>query len=124
MAHGLSNLERMARWFMIVLVVSVSLTTVDARRHYPNWRAVTENVTRYHLDSEPVLMDVWVGDFPVRYYMQRQMGATNSGVSRCANGATSTATYSCRRCSDYIQRCRCVLAGVLGRCADGRVWLR
>lgn len=80
-AHGLANLERTAQGFMIVLIVVISLTTVDARRQYPNWRAVTQNVTRYHLDNEPVLMDVWVGDFPVRYYVRQQMGADTPAIS-------------------------------------------
>ncbi|MBI5957273.1 MAG: glycosyltransferase family 39 protein [Chloroflexi bacterium] len=79
--RGLSNLPGAARWFMVSLVIVMSLTTIDSRRHYPDWRAVTQNVTRYHLDSEPVLMDIWVGDFPARYYIDRQMGATTPRVS-------------------------------------------
>ncbi len=79
--HGLANLERVARVFMVALVVVISLTTVDARRHYPDWRAVTRQVTTYHLAGEPVLMDVWVGDFPVRYYIDRQMGPDTPRVS-------------------------------------------
>ncbi len=80
-AHGLANLERTARLLLTGVIVVVSLTTVDARRYYPNWRAVTRNVTDYHLDDEPVLMDIWVGDFPVRYYIDRQMGKDTPRVS-------------------------------------------
>ena len=79
--HGLANLPRVGRWLLVAVIVIVGLTTVDARRHYPDWRAVTHNVTAYHLDNEPVLMDVWVGDFPVRYYVERQMGASTPAVS-------------------------------------------
>jgi uncharacterized membrane protein len=79
--HGLSNLPRAARLFVTGLVLVIGLTTVDARRDYPNWRAVTRNVTGYHLDEEPILMDVWVGDFPVRYYIDRQMGKDTPRVS-------------------------------------------
>jgi uncharacterized membrane protein len=79
--RGLTNLPRMTRLFVIGLVLVIGLTTVDARRDYPNWRAVTRNVTAYHLDDEPVLMDVWVGDFPVRYYIDRQMGQETPRVS-------------------------------------------
>jgi hypothetical protein len=80
-AHGLANLERTARLFLTAVIVIVSLTTVDARRHYPDWRAVTHNITDYHLPGEPILMDVWVGDFPVRYYIDRQMGKDTPRVS-------------------------------------------
>ncbi len=80
-AHGLGNLERTARLFMASMLVVIGLTTVDARRHYPDWRAVTRNITANHLDNEPVLMDVWVGDFPVRYYIDRQMGKQTPRVS-------------------------------------------
>lgn len=74
-AHGLANLERFARLFLVGVILVVGLTTVDSRRHYPDWRAVAHNVTDYHLDAEPVLMDVWVGDFPLRYYIERQSNA-------------------------------------------------
>lgn len=79
--HGLANLERAARLFLAGVLVVIGLTTVDARRQYPNWRAVTRNVSAYHLDREPVLMDVWVGDFPARYYVERQMGQHTPAVS-------------------------------------------
>lgn len=80
-ARGLSNLPATTRGFVVMLIVVISLTTVDARRSYPDWRAVTQNVTQYHLVDEPVLMDVWVGDFPVRYYIDRQMGSATPRVS-------------------------------------------
>ena len=79
--QGLANLPRLTRLFVIALVLVISLTTIDSRREYPNWRAVIRNVTDYHLDGEPVLMDVWVGDFPARYYIDRQMGEETPRVS-------------------------------------------
>jgi hypothetical protein len=79
--HGLTNLHRTARLFLVGVIVVVSLTTVDARRHYPDWRAVTRNVADYHLDDEPILIDVWVGDFPVRYYIDRQIGEETPRIS-------------------------------------------
>jgi hypothetical protein len=80
-AHGLTNLEQSARVFVVGVMLVVGLTTVDARRQYPDWRAVTRNVTEYHLDNEPIVMDVWVGDFAVRYYIDRQMGRATPRVS-------------------------------------------
>jgi uncharacterized membrane protein len=79
--RGLSNLPHATRWFVTGMVLVIGLTTIDARRDYPNWRAVVGNVTAYHLDDEPVLMDVWVGDFPARYYIDRQMGKDTPRVS-------------------------------------------
>lgn len=80
-AHGLTNLQRVGRALLVAVIVVVGLTTVDARRNYPNWRTVTANVTRYHQGDEPVLMDVWVGDFPVRYYVEQQMGEGTPAIS-------------------------------------------
>jgi len=80
-AHGLSNLQRTTRLFLTAVILVIGLTTVDARRQYPNWRAVTRNVTNYHLDDEPILMDIWVGDFAVRYYIDHQMGEDIPRVS-------------------------------------------
>jgi hypothetical protein len=79
--RGLSNLPRITRGFVVALVLIIGLTTIDARREYPNWRAVTRHVSAYHLDNEPVLMDIWVGDFPVRHYVDRQMGPDTPRVS-------------------------------------------
>lgn len=80
-AHGLTNLQRVGRGLLVVVIVFVSLTTVDARRNYPDWRTVTRNITAYHQGTEPVLMDVWVGDFPVRYYVEQQMGEDTPAIS-------------------------------------------
>ncbi len=79
--YGLYALPRYTRLFTTALLVVISLTTVDARREYPDWRAVIRNVTDYHLHGEPVLLDVWVGDFPARYYIDRQMGENTPRVS-------------------------------------------
>jgi hypothetical protein len=79
--HGLSNLPHAARVFWVSLLVMVGLTTVDARRDYPNWRAVTRHVSDHTVGGEPILMDVWVGDFPVRYYIDRQLGQATPRVS-------------------------------------------
>lgn len=80
-AHGLANLDRLARGFLVAVIVVVGLTTVDARRQYPDWRTVTRQVTDLHRAGEPVLIDAWVGDFPVRYYIDRQMGPETPRVS-------------------------------------------
>ncbi len=80
-AHGLRNLPPLSRGFTVLLILVIGLTTVDARRSYPDWRSVTNHITTYHVDGEPVLMDVWVGDFPVRYYIDRQMGVDTPRVS-------------------------------------------
>jgi len=79
--HGLANLPRLARTFTVALVMIVALTTVDARRHYPDWRAIVGNVSAHYVADEPVLMDVWVGDFPARYYLDRQLGPQTPRVS-------------------------------------------
>lgn len=80
-AHGLRNLPALARGFTVILILVIGLTTVDARRSYPDWRNVTNNITPYHLDGEPILMDIWVGDFAVRYYIDRQIGKDTPRVS-------------------------------------------
>ena len=74
-AHGLTNLQALPQFFLMAVLLGVNLTTIDARQNKPPWREVTQNVTVYHQAGEPVLMDIWVGDFPTRYYIQKQMGA-------------------------------------------------
>jgi hypothetical protein len=73
-AHGVTNLEPRLRGFMLVVLVALMLNTVDTRQLKPPWRDVFQNVATYHQDNEPVLMDIWVGDFPGRYYVEQQTG--------------------------------------------------
>ena len=74
-ARGLTNLQPVPQYFLLLVVLGVNLTTIDARANKAPWREVTRNVTTYHQPGEPVLMDIWVGDFPARYYIEKQMDA-------------------------------------------------
>jgi hypothetical protein len=71
--HGLANLQLRVRLFMTTVLVVVALTTVDTRQLKPPWREVVHTITDYHSTDEPILMDIWVGDFPGRYYIEQQM---------------------------------------------------
>ncbi len=72
-AHGLANLQPVPQFFLILVLLGVNLTTIDSRQNNPPWREVTRNITNLHQADELVLMDIWVGDFPARYYIDRQM---------------------------------------------------
>ncbi len=56
-----------------MLIVAVSLTTVDAYFVKPPWRQVAADILNYRLDNEPVIMDVWVDDFALRYHLGRDL---------------------------------------------------
>lgn len=73
-ARGLSNLQQVPQVFLLTILIGVNLLTVDSYQTKPPWREVTQQVTERHQQSEPVLMDIWVGDFPTRYYIEQQMG--------------------------------------------------
>ncbi|NDJ84947.1 MAG: hypothetical protein GYB66_03585, partial [Chloroflexi bacterium] len=79
--HGLANLQAGLRWFMALVLLLVGLSTVDTRQLKPPWREVVQTVTRYHNPDEPVLMDIWVGDFPGRYYIEQQRGDAAPWIS-------------------------------------------
>ncbi len=79
--HGLANLQLGVRLFMLSVLLAVSLTTVDTRQIKPPWREVVQTITRHHNPGEPVLMDIWVGDFPGRYYVEQQMGPDTPWLS-------------------------------------------
>jgi hypothetical protein len=64
---------------MVWLVMS--LNTYDTHQLKPPWREVTQNITDLHNADEPILMDIWVGDFSVRYYIEQQMGADTEWLS-------------------------------------------
>ncbi len=71
--HGLTNLERTPRAFLLAVIVAVSLTTLDAYFVKPPWRQVAHDIVDYRLPDEPVIMDVWVDDFALRYHIGRDL---------------------------------------------------
>ncbi|MBI5928699.1 MAG: glycosyltransferase family 39 protein [Chloroflexi bacterium] len=79
--HGLANLQSNLRLFLVGVFIVMSLTTIDTRQLKPPWREVTHNITEFHNPGEPVLMDIWVGDFSVRYYVEQQMGQNTPWLS-------------------------------------------
>lgn len=79
--HGFANLQSGLRLFLVSVFVVISLTTVDTRQLKPPWREVTRNITAFHNPGEPILMDIWVGDFSVRYYIEQQMGQNTAWLS-------------------------------------------
>ncbi|MHB8627059.1 MAG: glycosyltransferase family 39 protein [Aggregatilineales bacterium] len=72
--HGLTNLERTARLFIVAILIVIGLTTVDAYFVKPPWRQVALDIVNYRLPDEPVIMDVWVDDFALRYHIGRDYG--------------------------------------------------
>ncbi len=73
--HGLMNLDRTARAFALTVLVIVSLITVDAYLLKPPWREVAQGILRYRMGEEPVIMDVWVDDFALRYHLGRDLNS-------------------------------------------------
>ncbi len=73
--HGFMNLDRRSRTFLLVVLVALDLTTVDAYFVKPPWRQVALDVLDYRVGSEPVLMDVWTDDFALRYHIGRDLHA-------------------------------------------------
>jgi len=72
--HGLSNLERTAQTFLVVILVAVGVTTTDTYFVKPPWRQVAQDIIRYwNPAAEPVIMDVWVDDFALRYHLGRDL---------------------------------------------------
>lgn len=92
-AHGLANLQAVPRTFLLSVLVLVNLGTIDTRQNNAPWREVVGQVTAFHQPGEPVLMDIWVGDFPARYYIERQMGAETSWLSLRELSATARANF-------------------------------
>lgn len=80
-AFGLSQLQGSLRLLMVSVILLLSLTTIDTRQLKPPWREVFQNVTTYHNPGEAVLMDIWVGDFPGRYYIEQQIGEDTPWLS-------------------------------------------
>jgi hypothetical protein len=73
--HGITNLDRTARTFVLTVLIVVSLFTVDAYLLKPPWRTVAEDILQYREGAEPVLMDVWVDDLALRYHIGRDLKA-------------------------------------------------
>ncbi|MCC7207520.1 MAG: glycosyltransferase family 39 protein [Anaerolineae bacterium] len=73
--HGLMNLDRTARTFLLAVFVVVSLFSVDAYHKKPPYRELTADlVADWQPTSQPALMDIWVDDFALRYHIGRALG--------------------------------------------------
>lgn len=72
--HGLTNLDHTARRLATATLVVVSLLTVDAYHLKPPIRHLSQDIVRYRQGDEPVLMDIWVDDFALRYHLGRDLG--------------------------------------------------
>ncbi len=72
-AHGIMNLNRFTRTFVLGLLVFVMLFTVDAYFIKPPWRQVAQDILQYRTNDEPVIMNVWVDDFALRYHLGRDL---------------------------------------------------
>ncbi len=73
--HGLLNLDRTARAIILVVLVGVSLTTLDAYHIKPPWREVSQMWLTYREADDPLLMDIWVDDFALRYHIGQDLRA-------------------------------------------------
>jgi hypothetical protein len=71
--HGLTNLDRTARTFLLAVLAFVGVTTVDSYFVKPPWRQVARDILDHRIDGESVLMDVWVDDFALRYHIGRDL---------------------------------------------------
>jgi hypothetical protein len=71
--HGIMNLDRFPRALVLVILVVVSLITLDAYFVKPPWRQVALDILRYRSSSEPILMNVWTDDFALRYHIGRDL---------------------------------------------------
>jgi hypothetical protein len=78
--HGLTNLDRTARTFAVAILLVIGLTTVDAYFVKPPWRQVAQDIVAYRLPDEPVIMDVWVDDFALRYHLSRDLGVYSADL--------------------------------------------
>lgn len=75
MAHGLFNLDRTARTLTLIVLVFVNLTTLDAYHLKPPYRPMAEQIAVWRAPTEPLLMDIWVDDFALRYHVGQTMNA-------------------------------------------------
>ncbi len=73
--HGLLNLDRTARTIILAVLVAVSLTTLDAYHIKPPWREVSQMWLTYREADDPLLMDIWVDDFALRYHIGQDLKA-------------------------------------------------
>ena len=78
--HGLTNLDRTARAFVVGILLVIGLTTVDAYFVKPPWRQVALDIIHYRQLDEPVIMDVWVDDFALRYHISRDLGVYSADL--------------------------------------------
>ena len=74
-ARGLRNLPAPARGFLVAVIVVYGVTTVDD--YYPKepWDRMAASLTAYARPGEMALLEVYRGDNPLTYYLDRDLPA-------------------------------------------------
>jgi 4-amino-4-deoxy-L-arabinose transferase-like glycosyltransferase len=73
--HGLMNLDRAARTFLLAVLVVVGLFSVDAYHLKPPYRDIAQELVSLRAADEPILLDVWTDSFALRYHLGRAAGS-------------------------------------------------
>ncbi len=68
-ASGLGNIRRMERMFLVGVILTYGLTTVDYYRFKIPWNRIAEDVVQYVHPGDVVLMEVWTSDYALDYYL-------------------------------------------------------
>lgn len=77
MAIGAYQLKANGRWLVIVAIVVYSLVTVDFYHDREPWREIANSALTYAHQGDLFLAEAEVGQYPLKYYITRQM-PTNS----------------------------------------------
>ncbi|MDZ4669655.1 MAG: glycosyltransferase family 39 protein, partial [Phototrophicales bacterium] len=73
MAIGVHQLERMGRGLVLVALVVYSLATVDFYHQRELWREIAASALDYAQPQDIFLAEAEVGQYPLKYYITRQM---------------------------------------------------
>jgi len=73
MAIGVHQLERMGRGLVLVALVVYSLATVDFYHQRELWREIADSALDYAQPQDIFLAEAEVGQYPLKYYITRQM---------------------------------------------------
>jgi hypothetical protein len=78
MAIGVHQLERVGRGLVIIAIVVYSLATVDFYHQRELWRDIADSALTYAHPQDLFLAEAEVGQYPLKYYLSRQIPAESA----------------------------------------------
>ncbi|MGB7338730.1 MAG: glycosyltransferase family 39 protein [Phototrophicaceae bacterium] len=80
-AYGLANVDDLARWVLIIVIVLYGVFIVDVYRPKLPWELYTDQLTEFVSDNQAIITEFGGGDYTLDYYLPSRIPASVARAS-------------------------------------------